>query len=121
MMEYKGYQGKVELDEDAGVFHGTVVNTRDVIAFQGTSFEELRQAFHDSVDDYLEFCADRGEEPDKPCSGKFLLRMAPADHRAMMMASNKSALSLNAWACQRLVASAVQELGGPRDPRPAPP
>ena len=65
MMEYKGYIGRVELDDEAGLFHGEVINTRDVITFQGTSVEELRQAFADSIEDYLEFCKERGEEPDR--------------------------------------------------------
>lgn len=64
IMTYKGYQSKVELDE-AGVFHGEVIDTRDVITFQGASVEELKQAFEDSVDDYLAFCASRGEDPEK--------------------------------------------------------
>lgn len=58
MMTYKGYIAMVEYDDAAGIFHGEVVNLRDVITFQGTSVEELRQAFVDSVDDYLEFCAE---------------------------------------------------------------
>lgn len=66
MMEYKGYQGQVEFDEDADIFHGEILNTRDVITFQGSSVKELRKAFRDSVDVYLEFCEERGEEPDKP-------------------------------------------------------
>lgn len=57
-MEYKGYVGKAEFDDEAGVFYGEVVNTRDVITFQGRSVDELREA--DSVEDYLEFCAERG-------------------------------------------------------------
>ena len=64
MMEYKGYIGKVELDDDAGILHGEVVNTRDVITFQGRTVEEVRQAFRDSVDDYLAFCAERGGQCD---------------------------------------------------------
>jgi predicted HicB family RNase H-like nuclease len=67
-MTYKGYQSKVELDEEAGVFHGEAINTRDAITFQGTSVEGLKQAFEDSVDDYLEFCASRGEDPEKASS-----------------------------------------------------
>ena len=70
MMEYKGYLGQVEFDDEAGTFHGEVINTRDVITFQGKSVAELKKAFQDSVDDYLAFCAARGEEPDKPSSGK---------------------------------------------------
>ena len=65
-MTYKGYQARVDLDEEAGVFHGEVINTRDVITFQGSSVGELNQALEDSVDDYLEFCASRGEHPEKP-------------------------------------------------------
>jgi predicted HicB family RNase H-like nuclease len=64
-MTYKGYQSKVTSDEEARVFHGEVIHTRDVITFQGTSVAELQQAFEDSVDDYLEFCASRGEDPEK--------------------------------------------------------
>lgn len=65
-MEYKGYVGKVEFDEAANLFHGAIVNTRDVITFQGMSVAELKKAFRNSIDDYLEFCASRGEEADTP-------------------------------------------------------
>lgn len=58
MMEYKGYIARVEVDDKAGVLHGEVINTRDVITFEETSIEELRQALSDSVDDYLAFCAE---------------------------------------------------------------
>jgi predicted HicB family RNase H-like nuclease len=60
MLDYKGCRGKVEFDDEASLFHGEVVNTRDVITFQGKSVAELNRAFRDSVDDYLAFCADRG-------------------------------------------------------------
>ncbi len=63
-MTYKGYESFAEYDEDAELFHGEVVNTRDVITFQGRSVEELKTALADSVEDYLAFCRERGEEPD---------------------------------------------------------
>jgi len=66
MMEYKGYLSRIEFDDGANIFHGEVINIRDVITFQGKSVDELRQAFEDSVEDYLSFCAERGEEPNKP-------------------------------------------------------
>lgn len=56
MIEYKGYIGHVEFDDDANIFHGEVINTRDVITFQGCSTDELRKALHDSVETYLKFC-----------------------------------------------------------------
>ena len=61
MLEYKGYTGHVEFDHDARHFHGEVLDTRDVITFQGIGVEQLEQAFRVSIDDYLEFCAERGE------------------------------------------------------------
>lgn len=59
MLNYRGYTGRAEFDDEAGIFHGEVLDLRDVITFQGTSVEGLEQAFRDSVDDYLEFCAER--------------------------------------------------------------
>ena len=70
MLNYKGYTGHVEFDDQAGIFHGEVLDLRDVVTFQGKSVDELEQAFKDSVDDYLEFCQERNEEPDRPFSGK---------------------------------------------------
>jgi len=58
-IEYKGYVGQVTFDAEAGLFHGEVVNTRDVITFQGRSVDKLRRAFRESVDEYLEWCAER--------------------------------------------------------------
>jgi predicted HicB family RNase H-like nuclease len=104
MMEYKGYVGRVELDAEAGLLHGEVVNTRDVITFEGSSVEELRQAFEDSVDDYLEFCRGRGEPPDKPFSGNLSLRMRPELHREVFVRARLANKSLNAW-----VTSALEE------------
>lgn len=102
MMEYKGYIGKVEYDDEAGIFHGEVINLRDVITFQGDSVEELRHAFRDSVDDYLEFCEERGEEPDKPFSGKFIVRIAPELHRKIYTQAKISDKSINSWVSEVL-------------------
>ena len=66
MMEYKDYFGKVEFDDEAGIFHGEVIDTRDVITFQERSVDELKTAFHDSIDDYLAFRKQRREEPNIP-------------------------------------------------------
>jgi predicted HicB family RNase H-like nuclease len=102
MMEYKGYVGKVDFDDQAGIFHGEVINTRDVITFQGKSVAELKKAFHDSIEDYLEFCASRGEEPDKPFSGQFVTRIPPDLHRQINLAATLSGKSLNAWVAEQL-------------------
>ena len=97
MMEYKGYLGQVEYDDEAGIFHGEVVNLRDVITFQGESVDELRRAFRESVDDYLAFCAARGEEPEKPYSGTFTVRIPPELHRDVALRARLAGKSLNGW------------------------
>jgi len=102
MMEYKGYIGKVEFDDEAAIFHGEVVGTRDVITFQGKSVAELKKAFRDSINDYLSFCADRGEEPDKPFSGQFVARVSPELHRRASLAASLAGKSLNAWVAEQL-------------------
>ena len=102
MMEHKGYLGKVEFDDEAGIFHGEVVNTRDVITFQGDSVATLKKAFRESVDDYLEFCQQRGEAPDKPFSGQFVTRIPPDLHRQVSVAAAVSGTSLNAWVAEQL-------------------
>lgn len=111
MMEYKGYIGAVEYDEEAEILHGEVLNLKDVITFQAKSVSELREAFQDSVDDYLEFCASRGEEPEKPFSGKFMVRLTPEQHRLVSVAAKKSGKSLNAWVAERISRDAESELG----------
>ncbi len=96
-MEYKGYLGNVEFDDDGNIFHGEVINLRDVITFQGASVSQLRKAFQDSVDDYLAFCIERGESPEKPFSGKFMVRVEPELHKAVAMHAKVEHKSLNAW------------------------
>jgi predicted HicB family RNase H-like nuclease len=95
MMEYKGYIGKVELDPDAGILHGEVVGIRDVVTFQGESVQEVERAFRESVDDYLAFCRSRGEQPDKPRSGKFVVRANADLHRRLDILARASGKSLN--------------------------
>lgn len=102
MMEYKGYVAVVEYDDEAEIFHGEVINTRDVITFQGKSVKDLRKAFRESIEDYLEFCTKRGEEPDKPFSGKFVVRLNPEQHRRLFVAARKAGKSLNAWVSDAL-------------------
>lgn len=101
-MKYKGYEAVVQFDEDAGVFHGEVVNTRDVITFQGTSVRELKKALADSVEDYLAFCRERGEEPDKPFSGNFVVRIRPDLHRRLYTQAKREGKSLNSFIEERL-------------------
>ena len=111
MTEYKGYAGSIEFDPDAEILHGEVLGIRDVVTFEGHSVPEVLQAFRDSVDDYLEFCAERGEKPDKPCSGKFMVRIAPDLHRRIAMVARTANVSINT-----LVANCLRNAVSPGAP-----
>ena len=100
MLEYKGYIGTLEAED--GVFFGRVARLRDVITFEGSTFAEVEQAFHESIDDYLAFCAERGEPPDRPYSGRIPLRISPETHRRAAMHAQSEGLSLNQWIARRI-------------------
>ena len=102
MMEYKGYLGHVVFDDEAGIFHGEVANTKDVITFEGSSVQELRQALEDSIEDYIAYCAERGEEPNKPFSGRFTLRLSPEQHRLVVLAAERAGKDVATWAAEAL-------------------
>lgn len=106
MMTYKGYTGLVEFDADANILFGKVIDIKDVVTFQGTTVEEIRQAFQDSIDDYLEFCEQTREKPDKPFSGKLPYRTTPEHHRLVVLAAKKSGKSINAWMDETLIEAA---------------
>jgi len=114
MMEYKGYLGLVEYDDEAGILHGEVINLRDVITFQGETVQELRGAFQESVDDYLAFCVERGEEPERPYSGTFTVRIPPVLHRDIAFQARMRNKSLNSWVAD-LLETALTE----RSPTPS--
>lgn len=95
MMNYKGYIGAVEFDAQARIFHGEIINTRDVITFQGKTVDELEQAFQESVDDYISWCEEEGVAPEKPYSGRFNLRLPPELHREVAVTAKRLNVSIN--------------------------
>ena len=102
MLNYKGYIGHVAFDDENEIFSGEVINTKDVITFQSDTAHGLKQAFIDSIEDYVEFCHERNESPEKPFSGKFNLRVSPKLHREVYVAAKNSGMSLNSWVCDIL-------------------
>jgi predicted HicB family RNase H-like nuclease len=101
-MKYKGYIGHVEYDDEAKIFHGEVVGLRDIITFQGKSVKELEQAFQESVNDYLAWCKERGEKPERTFSGTFNLRIPPELHAKLAFQAKTMGLSLNAYVAEKL-------------------
>lgn len=101
-MTYDGYVATIDLDEEASLFHGEVINTRDVLTFQGRTLDELRTAFADTIADYVEWCRERGKEPQRPYSGNFTVRISPELHRRVAIAAARSGKSVNTFVAETL-------------------
>ena len=94
-MRHKGYAACIEYSEEDGCFVGHIAGIRDVVGFHGESVAELRSAFEEAVDDYLETCAVLGKKPQKSYSGKLMLRIPPDIHAAVATAAETRGKSIN--------------------------
>ncbi|EKT4523137.1 type II toxin-antitoxin system HicB family antitoxin [Pseudomonas putida] len=97
-MRYKGYAARIEYDERDDIFVGRVLGMRDIISFHACSVAELHAAFRAALEDYLADCVERGVSPEKPASGKVMLRIRPEVHAAASIAARAAGKSLNQWA-----------------------
>jgi predicted HicB family RNase H-like nuclease len=108
---YKSYTGTFAFEPGDDAFHGEIAGIRDVVHFTGRSVDELRQAFHEAVDDYLATCAEIGKTPDKPYSGRFMVRVSPDVHCLTEVAAKAEGKSLNAFAAEALERAAKKAMG----------
>ena len=99
-MEYKGFKAKVEYSADDELFWGRLLGVDDIVTFEGKSVRELKRAMKDSVEFYLDICAQSGHEPRKKYSGKLLLRLTPELHGEIADAAAASGKSINEWSKQ---------------------
>jgi len=102
-MEYRGYTaGPIDFNAEENTFSGTVTGLKDVIHFEGKTAKELARAFRESVDSYLKFCEETGQEPDRPYNGKILLRTEPELHRKAALRAAVQGVSLSRWISERI-------------------
>ena len=101
-MTYKGYAARVEYSDEDGCFVGHLAGISDVVGFHAETVSELRAAFEEAVEDYLETCEKAGKPPQKPYSGKLMLRVPPELHAKAAIAAKISGKSLNQWAADTL-------------------
>jgi len=94
-MTYKGYLGQVHYSAEDEVFYGKIDAINDLILFEGKSVRELKKAFQEAVDDYLETCLRMGKEPNKPFKGSFNVRVPSELHRNAAAKAARLGLSLN--------------------------
>ena len=101
-MTHRGYAARIDYSDEDGCFIGHIAGINDVVGFHGESVEQLRDAFEESVDDYLETCEKLDRSPQKPYSGNLMLRIPPEVHAAIATAAEVSGKSINQWATETL-------------------
>ncbi|MCL2011491.1 MAG: type II toxin-antitoxin system HicB family antitoxin [Cystobacterineae bacterium] len=101
-MQHKGYAARIEYSDEDKCFVGHIAGIRDVVGFHGETVDELRAAFEEAVEDYLETCERAGSSPQRPYSGKVMLRLSPELHAEIAMKAEASGKSLNQWATETL-------------------
>lgn len=101
-MTYRGYTARVEFDERDNIFVGRVLGLRSIISFHGQTVKQLRSELTSAVDDYLADCEEQGISPEKPASGKLLLRVPPEIHSKALVKAQATGKSLNQWATEAL-------------------
>jgi predicted HicB family RNase H-like nuclease len=99
-MAYKRYTARIEYDDHDHIFVGRIAGIRDIVTFHGESVAELEAAFRESVEDYVSACEKLGQKPEKPASGKLMLRIPPEIHSAALTAAQAAGTSLNQWAAR---------------------
>lgn len=97
-LTYKGYTARIDFDDRDNILVGRLLGLRDVIGFHADNVAELRAAFEEAVNDYLDTCAQIGKDPERPPSGKLLLRVPPEVHAAALIRAQAQGISLNQWA-----------------------
>jgi predicted HicB family RNase H-like nuclease len=96
-MTYHGYTARIHYDERDNIFVGRILGIQSIISFHGETVTELRQAFELAIDDYLADCKEMGITPEKPASGKLLLRLPPEVHGKAIIAAHSNGKSVNQW------------------------
>ncbi len=101
-MNHKSYTARIEFDERDNIFVGRVLGLRTMISFHGETVAELRSAFETAIEEFLQDCKEQGVRPEKPASGKLMLRVPPEIHGAALVAAQAAGKSLNQWATEVL-------------------
>ena len=101
-MTHKGYSARVEFDAEDRIFVGHIAGIRDIVGFHGDSVKKLETAFHKAVDDYLAACKKLEQAPERPYSGRVMLRLPPELHARASVAAQVTGQSFNQWATQAL-------------------
>ena len=111
LLNYRGYNACGDIDEKTDLIKGRVIDVNDSITFEGESVRQFKQAFHEAIDSYLEFCEAENREPDKPFSGKISYRTTKERHRDLTIAAAQAGISVNAL-MDKIIGESINESAG---------
>ena len=95
ILTFNGYSGSVEYSAEDNIFFGKIIGINDLVNFEGTSVDELKASFEESVNDYIVTCKELNKEPQKTFKGTFNVRVPIELHREAAIIAHKNNISLN--------------------------
>lgn len=101
-MKIQGHTAIVSFDPELGRFRGEFTGLNGGADFYAKSVEALRKEGKRSLETFLEVCRERGIEPRKKFSGKFVVRLPAPLHERVVQAASAAGVSLNQWVQQAL-------------------
>jgi predicted HicB family RNase H-like nuclease len=95
ILQYKNYYASVNFSAMDEVFYGKLLGINDLVSFEGASVKELKAAFKEAVEDYLETCQEIGKSPDKTYKGTFNVRVPATLHKEASLFAAVHNITLN--------------------------
>ena len=94
-LAHNGYFGIVKYSPESEIFYGKIEAIVDLVSYEGETAKEVRAAFEEAVESYLETCAEVGKKSNKPYTGTFNVRVNTGFHRKAAILSEQRNISLN--------------------------
>ena len=95
VISYKGYRGRVDFDDEDGIFVGRIGGINDTVGFRAETVDGIEAAFREAVDEYL---ADVAGTNRSPASPRAVLRMPPDLHAKVTLAAQRCGKDVDQWA-----------------------
>jgi predicted HicB family RNase H-like nuclease len=94
-IQYNGFIGSVHFSAEDECFFGKIEGIDDLVTFEGSEVSELKNAFREAVEDYLNICQTTGKPVHKSYKGTFNVRITPELHKKAVQKSLILGTSLN--------------------------
>ena len=95
MMEYQGYFGSVNYDDQEQIFYGKVEYIRSLISYEGYDVQSLKASFIEAVDDYLTVCKNQGIEPEQSFAGNLTIKPGRELHKRAAIIAQQRGIDLD--------------------------